>query len=327
MTESMISFRRVSFFFSAIICSFFPSVVSAHVGYLLSANEMHSHAGSDMHFLMQPLRDSFLVFLMLASIATVIVLLLLERRFHLLRRLDQQIDRRTKTYPELFGWILRLSLGIALLGAGTSGVLLSPGISTSPSLAFLETLLGFFLLIGFLVGPAAIIATLLSVYTLTLGSYSLSHLDILAIALSICLLCDARPGVDDILSIPQMAFFTRWRNLVPSLLARGVGISMVYLAVYEKFLNPHMSALVVDRFSLPSVIPVSTPMWVLSAGLIEFVVGALLIFRVKPRLISAIAFLVLSLSFFYFKEGVSSHITLFGSLSLIFCYGERKSLS
>ena len=62
-------------------------------------------------------------------------------------------------------------------------------------------------------------------------------------------------------------------------------------------------------------------MWVLGAGLVELLVGFFLVIGFYTRLVAVIAFLVLSLSFFFFKEAVFSHVTLFGILSLILING------
>jgi uncharacterized membrane protein YphA (DoxX/SURF4 family) len=59
-------------------------------------------------------------------------------------------------------------------------------------------------------------------------------------------------------------------------------------------------------------------MWVFSAGIIEVLIGLALVAGFYTRLSSAIAFVVLSMSFFYFGEDVSSHITLFGILAVLF---------
>ena len=74
---------------------------------------------------------------------------------------------------------------------------------------------------------------------------------------------------------------------------------------------------------MTAAVPVSAAMWVLSAGMIELAVGLLLILGWRPRLVSAIAFLFLTASFFFFKESVYSHITLFGSLSVIYASGGK----
>jgi uncharacterized membrane protein YphA (DoxX/SURF4 family) len=99
---------------------------------------------------------------------------------------------------------------------------------------------------------------------------------------------------------------------------------MMFLAVYEKFLNPHLSEIVVYNYHLTSIIPVISEMWVLSAGIIEFLVGLFLFLGFKTRLTSAIAFIVFSLSFFYFGEEVYSHVTLFSVLSVLFVTGGVK---
>jgi uncharacterized membrane protein YphA (DoxX/SURF4 family) len=62
-------------------------------------------------------------------------------------------------------------------------------------------------------------------------------------------------------------------------------------------------------------------MWVLSAGLIELAVGLALLLGWHTRTAAAIAFIVLSASFFYFSESVYSHVTLFATLSIIFILG------
>lgn len=93
---------------------------------------------------------------------------------------------------------------------------------------------------------------------------------------------------------------------------------MMFLAIYEKLLNPHASEIIVRDFNLTSVFPASPEMWILGAGIVEFIIGAMLVLGWYTRLSSAIAFAVLSLSFFYFGEEVSSHIMLFGTLSVLY---------
>ena len=72
------------------------------------------------------------------------------------------------------------------------------------------------------------------------------------------------------------------------------------------------------------MIPVPASLWVLGAGTVEFVLGVLLIIGLEVRLVSIVAFLVISLSFFYFKESVYSHVTLFGAISMLIVTGAGK---
>jgi uncharacterized membrane protein YphA (DoxX/SURF4 family) len=113
----------------------------------------------------------------------------------------------------------------------------------------------------------------------------------------------------------------KWEKYIPLIGRLGLGISMTYLALYEKIFNPHLSELVVSKFHLTSAIGVSPAMWVLSAGIIEFAVGLFIIIGFHTRLTSAIAFVVVTTTFFFFKEEVYAHVTLFGMLSVLFITG------
>jgi uncharacterized membrane protein YphA (DoxX/SURF4 family) len=56
-------------------------------------------------------------------------------------------------------------------------------------------------------------------------------------------------------------------------------------------------------------------------GMIELVVGVLLLIGFQVRLVSIITFTILIVTFFFFKEDVYSHVTLFGTLSVLMITG------
>jgi len=155
-------------------------------------------------------------------------------------------------------------------------------------------------------------------------SYLIGNLELFAAAIALLILANPWPGIDHIIGIPFPGPQRKWHHLVPLILRIGLGSAMIYLAVYEKILNPHLSAQVVAQFRLDQVIPVQTAMWVLSAGIIEAVLGLLIITGFYTRVVVAIAFVVLSMSFFYFGEAVYSHITLFGIMSVLFATGNGR---
>ena len=150
----------------------------------------------------------------------------------------------------------------------------------------------------------------------------LGNLDIAALAIGLLAVANPKPGIDDLLGIKLISPLKFLKTYVPLILRIGIGGAMMFLAVYEKMLNPHLSALVVQNYHLNSVIPVSEAMWVLAAGAIEFLVGFLLLIGHQTRLVVVVAFLVLSLSFFYFHEAVYSHVSLFATLSILFITGK-----
>ena len=107
------------------------------------------------------------------------------------------------------------------------------------------------------------------------------------------------------------------REYIAPFIRFGLGGAMIYLALFEKILNPHMSALVVSQYHLQHFINVSPAMWVLATGLIELVIGIALFVGLKTRLSAIIAFIIVSGTFFYFKESVTAHITLFAGFSIL----------
>lgn len=301
-----------------------PVTVFAHIGYVVPEQELSQNTGFDFDFLFSVLHDPLNVGLILGTIFAVAMIYFVLKRSSLFMNRLVFLRNRTVSYLELTPWMMRLSLGIALIGAGTSQVLISPIIIHTAAFSFVQILLGFLLLAGFLLTPAIIFTILLFLMALAQNFYLLGNLDFLALAASLLILANPKPGLDDLLGIPPFSWLQSLKSLVPLILRIGIGGAMMFLAIYEKFLNPHFSQLVVDNYHLTSIIPVSPAMWVLSAGLIEFLVGLLLIIGLRTRLVAAIAFCVLTLSFFYFHETVFSHITLFGTLSVIFVTGGGK---
>lgn len=300
---------------------FLPLVAFAHVGYVISDSEMQKQAGPDFLFLLKPLTQPRYLLLMFGAAVAVLALYLLSRRIPFVNDRVAFIRERTKSYTDLVSWMLRLSLGIALIGAGTAQAFISPVLSSFPQFSFVQILLGFLLLAGFLLSLSTWLATALFLLALSKNFYLLGNADFLAASVVLLVLANPKPGLDDLLGMPFWSPLKKLREFTPLILRIGIGGAMLFLAVYEKFLNPHLSAAVVENFHLTSVLPVSPEMWVLSAGLIEFIVGLALFVGFQTRLVAAIAFAVLSLSFFYFGEGVYSHITLFGVLSVLFVTG------
>jgi len=295
-------------------------IVSAHVGYVLPPEDITANAGGDALWLMQPLWNPLYLSLMIGTIIVALGVYFLVSRNERFRDWASGLEAWSGTYTEFLPWIARLGLGIVLIGAGTGGVLLSPA---APVALFnvIQILLGFLLLAGLLTGIITWLVLALYAYGVFLHPYLLGNLDIAALCVAILAFGSSRPGIDDLFGLRFFGALSRLRAYAPTILRVGIGVAFAFLAVYEKLLNPHLSELVVQRYELMGVIPVTAAMWVLAAGLIELAVGVALFVGLRTRLFAAIAFGVLSLSFFYFSEAVYSHITLFATLSILFVTG------
>ncbi len=295
----------------------------AHVLYIASEEDAANYGGVDVNILTQPFSNHFYLGLILLFLLTVSVIFLIVSKSKVIKNWAHVISHRAISYYELVPWMMRLSLGIALVGAGVSGFLVSPVLQNFQMMSFLQILTGFLLLSGFMTTIASLLCVIIFLLALSQNFYLLGSMDFLAMSFALIILDSRKPGLDDIFKIPDIKL-THIKQYVPVILRMGIGSSLIFLSIYEKFLNPNLSSYVVKITNLTEVINVSTSMWVVSTGLIELALGLLLFFGVATRFVSALTFFVLSMSFFYFGESVVSHITLFGILSVLFVLGGKK---
>lgn len=291
------------------------------MGYVLSAGDMQRFSGPDTSLLIQALMEPGNIILIAGTLVLFFVAFYFLKKNALFMHEMVAVKEKAQAYRELIPWIIRLSLGIMLIGAGTANTLISPVAIGFPQYSLIQILLGFFLLSGFLLAPTIVVTSLLYMLAWSQHVYLVGSLEVLALCAAFFLLSNPRPGVDDLFNLWFLQPSWKWQQYAPLALRIGIGIGMIYLALYEKILNPKLAELVVENFSLTSFVPVTPAMWVLGTGLIEFFIGLMLLIGFETRLSSAVAFLVLSLSFFLFKESVSAHVTLFGTLSILFITG------
>jgi uncharacterized membrane protein YphA (DoxX/SURF4 family) len=301
-----------------VVALFITNTTHAHVRYLIDEETVDEFSGTNFDFLLDAIRDPKNIALMIWTIAATIILIFACMKVKLLKNKLRSISEKADSYLIFTPWMLRLALGIALIGSGASMNLISPALYGYTGFGTIQILLGFLIMAGFLVIPASLAAIGVYIYALFQDVYILGNLDFLAVAVALLVLDNERPGLDDLLGMPKISPFSNFKKFVPLILRIGIGGAMIYLALYEKIFNPNLSELIVIGFNLQNVVPVSVEMWVLSTGLIELLIGVMLILGMFTRIVSAIAFIVLSLSFFYFGEDVASHITLFGILAVLF---------
>ncbi len=309
----MKTFTKVLLFLSTIL----PITTSAHVSYVVKPEDAEKVMGPNPVYLQQALFDPFNIFLMITTAIVVVGIFVFIKKIPFFNKAFHKIIDKLNSYHELIPWILRLALGISLIGAGTAGVFISPTLSDGQVFSFIQIAIGFCFLAGFLIAPAAIATIGIYVYALLQEPYLIGNMDVLALSLSVLVFHSARPGIDDILNISLLKFLKIHRYWLPIIIRLGVGIAFIYLALHEKLLNPGLSNLVVEQYNLTAYVPVMPAMWVLGAGIIELLLGILIISGYYTRVVGVVGILVLSLTFFYFEEAVYSHVTLFSALAII----------
>lgn len=256
---------------------------------------------------------------------------------------DIEVARRAlESYRPYLPWMLRLSVGLPLVGAGFAGYLFSPSVSASARL--LQVGIGFLLLFGLgtrivaAVGLVAYLVALAGDSTLLLASeYVAGFLAIVAVG-------PGQPSADLLLRrliLTDGTFASRLRGVTtfgdlvsragidhgaaPLALRIFLGLNFVYLGASQKWLEPAQAAAVVTKYDLTAVVPVSPELWIFGAGLVEVGVGLALLTGTFTRGAAAAGFLLLSTTLFGLPDDpVLAHISLFGLSSALLVTGSGR---
>lgn len=254
---------------------------------------------------------------------------------------DVQIARETlANYADLVPWLLRLSVGLPLVGAGFAGYFFSPAVPAQSRI--FQVVVGFLLLFGMATRAVAIVA--LTVYLVALASTPdlLLASEYVGGLLGVAVLGGGRPSADQLLQHVASAdgtvygqidpihrpaeWFNTWfepyKAYAPTLVRIGLGANFVYLGLFEKILNSGQAVLVVDKYDLAQFVPVSGEMWVFGAGFAEVVLGSMLILGLFTRAAAAVAFVLFTTTLFGIPDDpVLAHISLFGMASVLLITG------
>ena len=257
---------------------------------------------------------------------------------------DVRVARRTlAAYEPYLPWMLRLSVGLPLVGAGFAGYLFSPSVPVEARL--LQVAVGFLLLFGLATRLAAAVG--LVVYLVALWRYFPTMLlasEYVAGFLAIIAVGAGQPSADMLLyrlSVTDETVVSRVQGITtpehllsaagvgkptaPILLRLFLGANFLYLGVTQKWLQPDRAAMVVEKYGLTALVPVSPELWIFGAGLVEAAVGLALLSGTFTRGAAATGFLALTTTLFGLPDDpVLAHITLFGLSSAVMVTGSGR---
>jgi len=247
-------------------------------------------------------------------------------------------------YRDLVPWMIRLSVGLPLVGAGFAGYLITPALPIE--VRILQVLIGFLLLLGLATRAAATVALAgWASVAMLYGPRLFLAGEFTGAFVALMLLGPGRPSVDDMLERlaedPRTAyhavdpvhelgqqfrgFVAPARRWAPVAVRVTLGLTFVYLGVSEKIARPGPAIALAEQLGLPGLVPMSAEAWVLAAGLVEAGVGVLLVLGLFTRAASAAAFLVLTVTLFALpNDPVLAHVSLFGLSSVVFTWGSGK---
>jgi uncharacterized membrane protein YphA (DoxX/SURF4 family) len=247
-----------------------------------------------------------------------------------------RLIERAAGYGEYLPWIVRLSVGLVVIGAGLSRVAFMPTVDASGVFALVLTACGFGLLLGLAVRPAALVALAAYVVTLIGNPELVMMLDVAGGLGVAALLGPGRPSLDDLLRAafprgPGARAATenlaggRYDDLVPLLVRLGLGGAFVASGIADKLLIYDQALAAVDKYGLTGVVPVSADLWVLGSLLIETALGLAIILGVLTRFSAVVGFTVLTLALFALPDDpVIAHVGLFGLSSVLVVTGAGR---
>ncbi|WP_243637832.1 DoxX family membrane protein [Natrarchaeobius oligotrophus] len=311
-------------------------VVSAHEEYVV---EDERDVGL-REFLLEALADPFVVGPLVAGALVVVATLAAYLVVRPVQRDVAAFRFAMREYVEYVPWLLRISFGIPLIGAGFSGYFVSPAVEVD--LRLLQVALGFLLLFG--LGTRVVALVALSVYLAGVAVWPtlLLQVEFVGGLAAIALVGGGRPSADHVLGrlagtpgtlygrldpVHDRARSVRDRidsaeRYLPTVVRVGLGVTFVYLGLTQKILRPGLALGVVDRYELTAAVPVAPELWVLGAGLAEVGLGLALLAGFFTRATAATAIAVFTLTLFALPDDpVLAHVGLFGMASVLLITG------
>jgi uncharacterized membrane protein YphA (DoxX/SURF4 family) len=258
---------------------------------------------------------------------------------------DLRVLRETfRSYEPFLPWLLRLAVGLPLVGSGFAGYLFTPAVRPAAGglVRLFGVTLGFCLLFGLATRAVAGVGLVAYLGVLAVEPDALLAAEYAPAFAAIVLLGPGRPSADHMLSrvaaedtlyarfdpvyrraaVPFAERIEPYREYAPTVLRAGLGVGFVYLGVTQKLLRPGPALAVAEKYNLTAVAPVDPALWVVGAGLTETVVGLALIAGVYTRGVAAVAFLLFTATLFGLPDDpVLAHTSLFGLVSALLITG------
>lgn len=316
-------------------------VASAHVKYVTP--------GSDpvdvVQFLVEALTDPFTVAVLVSGGTALVAAMALYLRFRPLRTDITVLRAALEEYRDLVPWLLRLSVGLPLVGAGFNGYFFSPIVVPENGLfvRLFGITIGFLLLFGLATRLVAAVGLVAYLAGAIIEPALVLALEYLPGFLAILLLGGGRPSADQVIAelagdertvysridpfyrrvaVPFVERIRKYQPLAPTIIRAGLGASFVYLGTAQKLMNPGAAVSVVTKYNLTAVIPVSPELWVIGAGLAEVAVGVALFAGLFTRAFASLSLALFTLTLFGLPDDpVLAHVSLFGLASVLIITG------
>ena len=317
---------------------FLSRTTAAHVDYVV--DEESETASVAIQFIVETVSEPMNAILLAAGAIGLVGLLI---SWIIIRPFPHDITEfraAMREYTDLVPWLLRISIGLPLVGAGFAGYYFSPAVPIEARL--LQIGIGFLLLFGLATRAVAILGLVAYFVGLAADPRVLLANEFVGGFLAILLVGAGQPSADDVLThvagaddtvygridpVHRIAVWFKdrvgpYQMYLPTLLRASLGLNFIYLGVVQKLLSPQSALAVVEKYDLTSVIPVPPELWVVGAGLTEMAVGIALLLGLFTRGFSLVAFLLFTTTLFGLPDDpVLAHLSLYGLVSVLLITG------
>ena len=241
------------------------------------------------------------------------------------------LGRFSPWIPRLLG----LHAGVSLLSQAASGSYLAPSLELPDNwfgtlLAFLEAVIGIWLIAGYRVRPAA----LLLVIAGPLGALGygvvpiLERVDLLGIALFLAMLPpdDRSPGGRVQAEPARLASALLSLRLL-------VGGALVVLAFTEKLARPDLAIAFLERYPAFNILhtlgfDISNEAFIRLAGAVELLFGLLIISGALPQVAVIVAGIPFNATLFFLGASeLIGHLPVYGAMLVLLVYGSDRRLA
>jgi len=300
-----------------------------HVGYVTDEEASPDPIG----FLLDALADPVTLVVLIGGALVTVALLLAWPRLRPLEQERQRFVRRAQDYRPYVPWMLRLAVGLVVIGAGLGRALFVPNVPLEGWPYLVLTALGFLLLLGFAVRPVALLGLAAYLVALVLDPRLIAIFDVAGGLAAIAVVGPGAPSLDDLLraAFPRApgrepatgtVSEARYDDLVPLVVRLGLGGALAASGIVDKLLIYEQALAAVDKYGLTAVVPVSPELWVVGAAAVETALGLAILFGVLTRFCAVLGFVVLTLAVFALPDDpVIAHVGLFGLSSVLVVLG------
>jgi uncharacterized membrane protein YphA (DoxX/SURF4 family) len=300
-----------------------------HVGYVTDEEASPDPIG----FLLDALSDPVTLVILIGGAVLALALFAAWARIRPLESARERFVGRAVSYRPYVPWMLRLAIGLVVIGAGLGRALFVPNVPLDGWPYLVLTALGFLLLLGLAVRPVALLGLVLYFVALALDPRLVAIFDVAGGLAAIAVVGPGSPSLDDLLRAafpgapgrePATASVSdaRYDDLVPLLVRLGLGGALAASGIADKLLIYEQALAAVEKYGLTRVVPVSPELWVVGAALIETALGIAILFGVLTRFCAVLGFAVLTLAVFALPDDpVVAHVGLFGLASVLVVLG------